>query len=518
MDEGDLSMKMCDVVLVGYAVNSTSGGYTNRDVKYVDTVGIKYLYSHFYGTYCAEPVAFLQLAAQMRAVGIDTYILDGLLLGYSRNEMEQYLKKIKTDIYCFSLYESSKADILYLMHYVKKINPNAIIITGGPYVTLCYRELIEQEKVIDYIVIGDGDFAMRDLVTALLYKKSHHNIPNVVYRDKNGQVAMDVCPEAVDMDELIAPSRDFVDIIKQKGFSLSLASSRGCGHGVCSFCYLNQYQKNSNQPMFRFRSPELLIADIKELIEKYEITKLTFVDDDFFGPNSYGVKRAKHFFELLIENNIRLELYINVRIASVLYLISQNLLQLVADAGVKYIFVGIESYNDDILRRYKKGITTQDIDMVCTKLEEYGIYINPGMITFDSSILPYQVKNNIDLLKRIHYYDLFMFTRTLMDLPSDKHAKKNNQITSNFFENKKTEKLYYSLVEFRDLLYPLYAEIDRKLITEQIRNKIVEAHFDYFYELYDLIVNENESVKLEDMLKNKFVVQIRNITNCVKRK
>ena len=426
MDEGDLSMKMCDVVLVGYAVNSTSGGYTNRDVKYVDTVGIKYLYSHFYGTYCAEPVAFLQLAAQMRAVGIDTYILDGLLLGYSRNEMEQYLKKIKTDIYCFSLYESSKADILYLMHYVKKINPNAIIITGGPYVTLCYRELIEQEKVIDYIVIGDGDFAMRDLVTALLYKKSHHNIPNVVYRDKNGQVAMDVCPEAVDMDELIAPSRDFVDIIKQKGFSLSLAS--------------------------------------------------------------------------------------------VLYLISQNLLQLVADAGVKYIFVGIESYNDDILRRYKKGITTQDIDMVCTKLEEYGIYINPGMITFDSSILPYQVKNNIDLLKRIHYYDLFMFTRTLMDLPSDKHAKKNNQITSNFFENKKTEKLYYSLVEFRDLLYPLYAEIDRKLITEQIRNKIVEAHFDYFYELYDLIVNENESVKLEDMLKNKFVVQIRNITNCVKRK
>ena len=98
-------MKTCDVVLIGYAVNSTSGGYTNRNVKYVDTVGIKYLYSHFYGTYCAEPVAFLQLAAQMRAAGIDTYILDGLLLGYSRSEMEQCLKKIKTDIYCFSLYE-----------------------------------------------------------------------------------------------------------------------------------------------------------------------------------------------------------------------------------------------------------------------------------------------------------------------------------------------------------------------------------------------------------------------------
>lgn len=60
-------MKTCDVVLIGYAVNSTSGGYTNRNVKYVDTVGIKYLYSHFYGTYCAEPVAFLQLVRRLIA-------------------------------------------------------------------------------------------------------------------------------------------------------------------------------------------------------------------------------------------------------------------------------------------------------------------------------------------------------------------------------------------------------------------------------------------------------------------
>jgi len=95
-------MKTCDVVLIGYAVNSTSGGYTNRNVKYVDTVGIKYLYSHFYGTYCAEPVAFLQLAAQMRAAGIDTYILDGLLLGYSRSEMEQCLKKIYIVLVCMN--------------------------------------------------------------------------------------------------------------------------------------------------------------------------------------------------------------------------------------------------------------------------------------------------------------------------------------------------------------------------------------------------------------------------------
>ena len=196
--------------------------------------------------------------------------------------------------------------------------------------------------------------------------------------------------------------------------------------------------------------------------------------------------------------------------------LSKSFFQSKGKAGVKYIFTGIESYNDDILHRYKKGITTHDIDMVCNKLKEYGIYINPGMITFDSLILPHQVKNNIDLLKRIHYYDLFMFTRTLTDLPSDKRSMKNNQITKGFFENKKTERLYFSLVEFRDLLYPLYAEVDRKLITEQIRNKIVEAHFDYFYELYNLITKENENMEL-GMLKDKFVARISNIISCIKR-
>lgn len=417
-------MTKYDAVLIGYAVNSTSGGYTNRNVKYLDTVGIKYLYSHFYGTYCAEPVAFLQLAAQMRAQNIKTHILDGLLLGYSRDEMELHLKNIDTNIYCFSLYESSREDILYLMHYVKSINPNAVIITGGPYVTLCYSELLENEAIIDYITIGDSDFALPTLVEHLLHNRDVSNIPNVVYRNNEGEV-VNVGAKAVNMDEIEPLARDFVDIINQKGFSLSIVGSRGCGHAACSFCYLKQYQKNGNQPKFRYRSPILVIEEIKTLIKKYGIEKLTFVDDDFFGTHTDGMRRAVDFFELLIKENIHLKLYMNARVASVKYLINHNLLSLAAKAGVKYFFIGFESYNDEILERYHKGITTKDIDVICKYLDDYEILVNPGLITFDTKILPQQVKNNIDLLKRLHYYDAFMFTRTLVDLPHENQKQKS---------------------------------------------------------------------------------------------
>ena len=481
-------MKFCDALIVGYAVNSTSGGFTNHNVKYIDTVGIKYLYSHFYGTYCAEPVAFLQLASEMRALGQNIEILDGLLQGYSCDEMEHFLLEYETNIYCFSLYESNKNDVLHLMKYVKEHNPSAIIVTGGPYVTLCYQELIETEKVIDFVVIGDGDRAMPKLIETLLDGKKVHNIPNVVYRDLNGKAKMDVKPEAVEMNELHPLARDFVDIIQDKGYSLSIASSRGCGHGVCSFCYLKQYQKNGCQPRFRFRDPTLVIDEIKDLIERYHIEKLTFVDDDFFGTDTEGLDRAERLFRMIIQEGIKLKLYMNVRVASVKELIRRDLLELAVRAGVSYFFIGFESYNDEILRRYHKGITTNEIDCIIEQLNKYNIAVNPGMITFDYEICPDQVKRNIDLLKKLHYYDLFMFTRTLMNLPSEKQGMRDNRIHRGDFFNPETEKLYYALVDHRDRLYTMYSYVDRYKITDEIRDHVVQLHFDFFYEIYDAII------------------------------
>lgn len=479
-------MKHCDALIVGYAVNSTSGGFANRNVKYLDTVGIKYLYSHFYGTYCAEPVAFLQLAAEMRHEGLEVEILDGLLMGYSRDEMERYLLHYDTGIYCFSLYESSKQDVLYLMHYVKRRRPDAIVVTGGPYVTLCYRELLQAEPVIDYIVIGDGDRAVPRLAKALLTHDSVRQIPNVVYRNGDGKATMDVLPEAVCMDDLKPLVRDFEETIREKGFSLSIVSSRGCGHAVCSFCYLCQYQRNGHQPKYRYRDPQRVVDEMKDLIDKYHIDKLTFVDDDFFGTHTEGMDRVERLFRLIIQNGIRLKLYMNVRVASVQELIRRGLLPLAVQAGAKYFFIGFESYNDDILRRYHKGITTKDIDAIVEQLQIHHIDVNPGMITFDQDASPEQVKRNVDLLKRLRYYDLFMFTRTLMKLPSDEVGMRDNRIRSGDFALPETEMLFNALVDLRDRLYPLYGTVDRNRITNRERDAIVRLHFAAFYDLYDV--------------------------------
>ena len=59
------NMKKYDSMLIGYAINQKSGGYDGKEYSFLDTSDAKYLYNNcFLDTYCAEPMAFEQLAAE----------------------------------------------------------------------------------------------------------------------------------------------------------------------------------------------------------------------------------------------------------------------------------------------------------------------------------------------------------------------------------------------------------------------------------------------------------------------
>ena len=203
----------------------------------------------------------------------------------------------------------------------------------------------------------------------------------------------------------------------------------------------------------------------------------------------------------------------NVRVASIKYLISSNLLELASKAGVKYFFVGFESYNDEVLKRYHKGITTDDIDYIVQELDKYGIEVNPGMITFEHASSPIQVYRNVSLLKRLKYYDLFMFTRTLMKLPNDNSGTRDNRVKKGDFLDERTEKLYNSLVCLRDQLYPLYGLVDRRKITDEIRNSIIAEHYKGFESIYDAIMNSNDE-HIQEVI-DKCVCQVHRFVELV---
>lgn len=131
----------------------------------------------------------------------------------------------------------------------------------------------------------------------------------MAYRDVNDKIVLTE-REVVNLDDQVPTDRMFAQQVIDKGFSLGVNTSRGCAHASCSFCYLKDYQTVSCQPRIRYRSPEKVISELKDLINKFNIDKVTFCDDDFFGTNIEGLKRACEIFKLLIENNIKMDIYV----------------------------------------------------------------------------------------------------------------------------------------------------------------------------------------------------------------
>ena len=524
-------MMQYDVILIGQIEGSQTGGFTgdgSSPYTYLETLAPTYLCNHFYNTFCAEPVFLLQLAAELRAKGLKVKVLDGLTGNLTKETLYLELKKYETSIYAFSLFHSSYSAVVELARKIKNVHPNSTIITGGTYATLVYKPLLEKHPEFDYVVLGDGDRSLPKLCTVLISKKMSKIEPihGIAYR--YGNTIKETPPEPVNLDSVQPLARDFSNAILEKKFSFSMVASRGCGHGVCSFCYLPRYQKLSNHPKYRHRCIESIIREMTDLKSTYNVSHITFVDEDFFcGTPQESIERATDFANALITSKLNMTFYVNARINTINNLIrskigntDDNVIALLVRAGLRFVFVGIESGSDDILRNYKKGTTVASIKMTADELAKHNIKINPGLITFTPSLTVHHVKDNIDMMRYINYYDIFMFTRKLVILPGTQigtisglwELPSDNSNVVYDFDYTETKNLYFALIAFRDKLFPIYKKLTvTGFVNEKTRDRLAYNHFRCFYELYhDIVENDARGIS---MIINKHLVLAEKIAD-----
>lgn len=159
------------------------------------------------------------------------------------------------------------------------------------------------------------------------------------------------------------------------------------------------------------------------------------------------------------------------------------------------MYVGLESYNDESLKLFDKAITTKDIDFVVNELARYDIRINPGLITFDPTLTMNKVKQNIELFKRINYYDAFMFTRRLVLYPNASDKIKKLFENEKYFINEDVELLYETMVRYRDQVFPFYIQLNKNIVNDEIVKEIQNFHFECFDKMYNAISSKNPSYK-----------------------
>jgi len=243
---------------------------------------------------------------------------------------------------CMSFQYSSAVKLAKL---IKEYDNKCLVALGGYHPTLLYEEIADSEEslFIDFIIRGEGEITFNELVSAVNSGSGYEEILGLSYK-LNGEFYHNPPRNIIsDLDKLQLPNRD-ARLIKD-GFHVfgvpigAVETSRGCTAN-CKFCSIRQMYGRS----FRQYSIDRVIRDIKDA-RNHGAQFIVFVDDNI----TLNVKRLEVLCEELINSGLNnLQYFLQASVHGIAK--SPLLAQKMADAGVKMVFIGIESISKKNLK------------------------------------------------------------------------------------------------------------------------------------------------------------------------
>lgn len=401
-----------DVLLVNPIKGAPGDEFSSR--KYAETVPPLYLLGHFHSNWPAEPVYFNMLSAHLRSRGVVCETVDGFCHAFNSDEMLSVIRLFAPKIVAFAVFYNTLPDTLDCIQQLKREFPDVVTVLGSAFASPHWRNIVSKPGV-DYVVVGDGEVALSELATQILSGRGVAEVSGVARMGDSGAVLTPPQP-LTDLDALPFGSRDLLPIVKRLGHGVSIYTSRGCAFGKCSFCYLVPYQDVALQPLWRYRSASNVVDEIQSLVEDLDIRSFTFCDEDYFGDRGTGIPRAVDIAQQLIDRGLSVRYYVNALARSILALARADWIPMLAQSGLDSVFIGFESASTEALIGFRKPQRPTQYDEIIDVLHGNGIKINPGLITFTPNSTIDAVRRNIDLARSVRYYDLFLFTRRLVDL------------------------------------------------------------------------------------------------------
>jgi len=308
------------------------------------------------------PLGLAYITAVLRDNNFQVKILEANANDFNHEQIKEKIEEYSPDIVGLT----STTSLIEEAHEIAKLCPENIkVIIGGIHASSIPQETLEKFERFDYLVRGEGEFTMLEF----MQKKPISKIKGLSYK-KEGKIIHNPPRELNnELDALPFPARDLLDM--EKYFSAGakqtpsdyILSSRGCPY-QCIFCadHLVHGKK------FRFRSPENIIKEVEELYER-GVKDFDFVDDNF----TLIMKRVERFCDLMIEKGLNKKMSWRCANGIRVDRITPELLKKMKNAGCYMVSLGIESGNEEVLRKMKKSINLEKVRTAVKWCKEAGI-------------------------------------------------------------------------------------------------------------------------------------------------
>ena len=150
------------------------------------------------------------------------------------------------DVLMTSNYLSNEELGFFFARMVKSLNPNALVVMGGPNMPIEDHRQIEYVRArpeLDLYLSGEGDFLASEITRAYLdcgmsvEKMGERDIPSCIHRRRDGEIVLsEARPRSRALDDIPSP---FLTGIQDEFFDGKLVpmieTNRGCPF-TCTFC------------------------------------------------------------------------------------------------------------------------------------------------------------------------------------------------------------------------------------------------------------------------------------------
>ena len=264
-------------------------------------------------------------------------------------------------------------------------------IAGGQhFVEETIREALSSG--LDYIVLGEGEETIKDLLRALLAKTSIDQVKGIAYVN-NGRVIYTEPREPItDFDELPMPDYSLVRYAHIQVYQVERI--RGCGMN-CEFCAV----KGKPRPA----SPERLLERISFLLETKDARKFFVVDDLFGQERDETIRFCNMLRDYQKDIGRRLDLGVQIRLDKAK---DPELLRAMREAGINFIAIGFESTIEEELKAMNKRLKPTDMLEFTKIFRKFGFLIH-GMFIFGYP-MKQDVSFKMSMRERIKYFKRFI--------------------------------------------------------------------------------------------------------------
>lgn len=319
------------------------------------------------------PICMGVLINTLNLNNIEVELIDLIPIPVEKRE-EYFLSRISEEpsIYGFSIIMGNN-HLQETERYAQKIidiNPENIIVYGGPLPSAVPEMIINNCKA-NYVVKGEGEVTFPNLLRCLFNNNFYPEGILGVYYKKDGKIIGSPNKMIRKLDKYSKPDYSrfdmnfYINYLKETNQSFELMASRGCAYN-CSFCYKVCGQGIS------VRNADDILDEIQEIIDKYDINKFYFVDENFFAVRSFFID----FIKKKKMRNMNFTFIVQTRIDSM----DKELLSLARDNGLTCVSTAIESASQETLNKINKKTKIEDIEFKIQLLRDLGIKMTTEFI------------------------------------------------------------------------------------------------------------------------------------------